>query len=102
MSFKSQKIRDYPRDLDVVCANCGNPECCWAHLPYHDAGMGQKTDDYFGAPLCQQCHDYADGRAATDATGHNAGGRLDFEWRYRVLRAGIRGLWANGIIGVLE
>ncbi len=84
----TQKIRDFPNSPDVVCVNCGNPECCWCHLPYHDAGWGQKCDDMFGFIGCQECHDYADGRAKADRTGHSHpdGGRLDYEWRYRVLR----------------
>ena len=82
------KIRNLPRDPDVVCANCGHPDCVWAHLRFHDSGVGQKCADLFGAPLCRECHDYADSRAKHDRMGHSNGGSLDYVWLYRVLRKG--------------
>jgi len=118
MSIISKAIRRYPSDPDVMCANCGAPNCVWAHLPFFDAGMGQKCDDYFGAPLCQLCHDYVDGRRDADAMGHSnqdayyneliklgivlrpASGRTDYEWQYRVLRKGISLLVEAGILRI--
>ena len=100
MSLVSKRIRDYPRGIDVSCVNCGNPNCCWCHLPDFDSGMGQKNDDVFGFIGCSKCHDYADGRSKVDALGYGAltGGRLDYEWRYRQLRRSIRELLNAGII----
>ena len=96
------RITEICRDPDCVCVNCGAPNPVWAHLPYHDAGMGQKCPNHYGAPLCAACHDYADGRAKADALGysHIAGGRLDFEWRFRVLRRGLALLIEAGIVRV--
>jgi hypothetical protein len=102
MSLVSKKIRNFPRDNDVQCVNCGHPDCVWCHLPYYDAGIGQKTDDIFGFFGCGECHDYADGRAKTDRTGHSGehGGRLDYEWRFRVMRASQRILLGAGVLSV--
>ena len=102
MSLVSKRIRDLPRDPDVHCVNCGHPEAVWAHLPYHDAGVGQKCDDVFGAPLCSECHDYVDGRRLHDRTGygHPNAGRMDYEWQYRVLRRGLKLLLEAGIVEV--
>ena len=102
MSQINKKIRNLPRDPDVVCVNCGHPDAVWAHDPYHDAGMGQKCDDIFGAPLCNWCHDYRDGRQLTDRRGHSCiqGGQNDWEWRYRVLREGIKVLMDKNLLAV--
>ena len=103
MSLVAKKIRDFPRDPDVHCVICDEPECCWCHLPYHDAGMGQKTDDFLGAPLCFQCHNYADGRAETDGAGYYQSGgcgRSDYEWHYIALRRGLKLLFDAGVIRV--
>jgi hypothetical protein len=104
MSIVSKKIRNVPRDIDVVCVNCANPECCWAHLPYKDSGTGQKTDDIYGAPLCHKCHDYADGRADFDSMGHRhsetENGTRDYEWRYRVMRRGLMVLIKAGALSI--
>lgn len=98
--MKSNKIRNFPRDPDCRCVNCGERECCWAHLRYHDSGMGQKCPDIFGAVLCKQCHDYVDGRDNKCGLGIEGDGQNDIEFHYRVMRRSLALLITAGIVRV--
>ena len=83
----SRKLRDVPRDPDIICIECGNPDCCLAHLPYFDTSANSKTYDICGAHLCRACHDYCDGP-----------GRKDYEFRFRVLSRTLKRLWRENKI----
>ena len=88
--LNSPKLRDAPRH--ECCVMCERSPCIGvAHLPHNEwgqpAGTGQKTDDWCGAHLCQDCHDYADGP-----------GRNDHAWRARALCATLHRLFVRGVI----
>lgn len=54
----------------MPCANCGfeNGTTVWAHSnkSCHGHGRGIKSHDIFGAYLCFNCHNWYDGRDASD------------------------------------
>jgi hypothetical protein len=59
------------------CMSCGleNPNhdlLCLAHSnsQMHGRGMAHKSEDIFGAILCQRCHDLVDGRSGGMAKGN--------------------------------
>lgn len=89
MRLRSKRLTDAARD--EPCVSCGAPHSVFAHLPNPgDAGMGQKTDDYWGAFLCALCHSVAD----------QGWGRRDYKWRATIIHRTQRRLWARGLIRV--
>ena len=89
--YRSERLRRYPADPDVTCVNCGASECCLAHrsIPGNH-GVSTKADDFFGAHLCQRCHDYGDG----------AKGRRDHEWWEQMIYRTQKRLFDAGVIWV--
>lgn len=89
-TVRSKKLREGGRDL--CCVNCpGKPVHSGAHLPIHYAGFGGrgiKAPDWLLADLCQQCHEYADGK-----------GRHDYEFRHlSLVRTLQRRFWQGLLI----
>lgn len=51
--------------ISGVC--CFNPETVvFAHFPSATHGMAYKSDDFWGADACMNCHDVMDGRVSYD------------------------------------
>ena len=93
MRLRSKKLTQAARG--EPCVACGHPTSVFAHLPNPgDAGMGQKTDDYWGAFLCgadgNDCHGRAD----------QGDLRRDYQWRATVIHRTQQILFERGILQV--
>lgn len=94
--FRSQKLRDAPRDESCVMCGYALPgEVVGAHLPMVEfGGLATKCPDWMLAHLCSRpngCHDYADSEE----------GRKDWMWRMLALCRTLDRLFAQGRIKVV-
>ena len=98
--LKSNALRRAPQEYCIehaqaYCAGCDGPaepgSVVLAHLPNPgDAGISQKTDDWWGAWLCPDCHHEAD----------HGFYRRDYEWRAIAIKRTISKLIQEGLITV--